>query len=316
MIRLVGQRLAIGVMTLFAVSVLVFTATEILPGDLAQAMLGEGATPETIAALRQQLGLDRSAVERYVAWLARLAAFDLGVTQGADGVPVGALIADRLSNTLALSAIVASISIPLAVTVGLLAAMFPASVYDRVVTFLTMCLIAVPDFFIATLLILLFTVYLGWFPSIVMVSSFDSLGQMLYLLALPILTLCKVMFGQIARMTRAAVLNVLSSPYIEMAILKGVPRRTVILRHALRNVIGPIANVIAVSTAYLISGVVIVETIFGFPGIAKLMVDAVQVRDIPLVQACGIIVCGTYVLLILLADLVAIASNPRLRHPR
>ena len=117
-------------------------------------------------------------------------------------------------------------------------------------------------------------------------------------------------------MTRAAVLNVLSSPYIEMAILKGVPRRTVILRHALRNVIGPIANVIAVSTAYLISGVVIVETIFGFPGIAKLMVDAVQVRDIPLVQACGIIVCGTYVLLILLADLVAIASNPRLRHPR
>lgn len=316
MIRFVVKRLAIGVLTLVAVSLLIFVATEILPGDAAQAMLGEGASPEAVASLRQELGLDRSAPERYIDWLGRLATFDLGKTQGAAGVEIGTLIADRLGNTLILSAIVAVISIPLAVSVGLLTAMFPGSAFDRVVTFVTMCLMSVPDFFIATLLILVFTVYLGWFPSIITVPSYDSLGQMLYVLALPILTLCKVMFGQIARMTRAAVLNVLSSPYIEMAILKGVPRHTVILRHALRNVIGPIANVIAISTAYLISGVVVVETIFGFPGIAKLMVDAVQVRDIPLVQACGMLVCGTYVLLNLLADVVAIASNPRLRHPR
>jgi len=221
-----------------------------------------------------------------------------------------------LPNTLMLSTIVATIAIPLAVCVGLLAAMFPASQYDRTVTFLTMCLMSVPDFFIATVLILVFTVHFGWLPSIVTDTRFDTFGQMLYVLALPILTLSMVMFGQIARMTRAAVLNVLSSPYIEMAILKGVPRRKIILRHALRNVIGPIANIIAVSTAYLISGVVIVETIFGFPGIAKLMVDGVQLRDIPLVQACGMIVCTTYVLFILLADLVAIAFNPRLRHPK
>ena len=147
-------------------------------------------------------------------------------------------------------------------------------------------------------------------------QNFSSLTELVRSLALPILTLCFVLFAQMARMTRATVLNVLSSPYIEMAILKGVPKHRIIMKHALFNAIGPIANIIALNVAYLISGVVIVETIFAFPGLAKLMVDGVQVRDMPLVQACGMIFCATYIVLILFADICSIVSNPRLQHPK
>ena len=194
--------------------------------------------------------------------------------------------------------------------------MFPASPFDRTVTFTTLCLVAVPEFFVATLLVLILAVQLNWLPAIATMREFESFGQMMRSMALPVTTLCVVLLAQMARMTRAAVLNVMSSPYIEMAILKGVPRRRIILRHALFNAIGPVVNIIALNLAYLVSGVVIVETIFAFPGLAKLMVDGVQVRDMPLVQACGMIFCGTYVVLILISDIASIVSNPRLRHPR
>ena len=322
MFRMIMRRLGIGLVTLWVVSLLMFAGTEILPGDVAEIMLGQEATPESLAALREKLGLNKSAPVRYFEWLGDMATFDLGLSlaghsgTGGGGATIEVLIGARLENTLLLSSIVAAISVPLSVTLGLLAAMFPTSLFDRTVTFTTLCLVAVPEFFIATMLVLIFAVQLQWLPSIATMTDFKSVWHMLRSLSLPILTLCFVLLAQMARMTRAAVLNVMSSPYIEMAILKGVPRWRIILRHALFNAIGPIVNIIALNLAYLVSGVVIVEVIFAFPGLAKLMVDGVQVRDMPLVQACGMIFCATYVVLILISDIASIVSNPRLRHPK
>ena len=194
--------------------------------------------------------------------------------------------------------------------------MMPGSMIDRVITATTLGLIAVPDFFVAIFLILILAVGLGWFPSVSYLRGNEGFLKSLYVLTLPIFTLVLVVSAQMTRMTRAGILNLMSSPYIEMAILKGIPRRTIILRHALLNSIGPIINVITLNLAYLVSGVVIMETIFSYPGLAKLMVDGVQTRDIPLVQACGMIFCTTFVVLILIADLATIVSNPRLRHPK
>jgi peptide/nickel transport system permease protein len=211
---------------------------------------------------------------------------------------------------------VAAIAIPLSLTLGLLAAMYPGTRLDRTVTFSTLSLISVPEFLVATFLVLILAVKLKWLPSIAYMSGSESGWQLIKALAMPTLTLVIVASSQIIRMTRATVLNVMSSDYIEMAILKGVPRKRIILRHALFNAIGPIVNVIALNLAYLVSGVVVVETIFAYPGLAKLMIDAVQTRDLPLVQGCAMIFCVTYVILIFIADIASTLSNPRLRHPK
>ena len=223
---------------------------------------------------------------------------------------------NRIGNTAFMTAVVTLISVPLSVALGLLAAMYPGQLLDRIITSGTLGLIAVPDFFIAIFLILFLAVQAHLVPAVSYLSGTEGFWKSLYVLALPITTLVIVISAQMIRMTRAGILNVMSSPYIEMAILKGIPRRRIILRHALLNAIGPIVNVIALNLAYLASGVVVIETIFSYPGLAKLMVDGVQTRDIPLVQACGMIFCSTYVVLILVADIASIMSNPRLRHPK
>ena len=199
---------------------------------------------------------------------------------------------------------------------GLYAAMHPGTWLDRMVTFGTLSTISVPEFFIATVLVLILAVNLQWLPSTTYLTGEENLGQLLKAIAMPLFTLVIVVSAQMIRMTRAGILNVMSSPYIEMAILKGVPRKRIILRHAFFNAIGPIVNVIALNLAYLVSGVVIVETIFSYPGLAKLMIDGVQTRDLPLVQACAMIFCSVYVILIILADVASILSNPRLRQPK
>jgi peptide/nickel transport system permease protein len=312
---MVLRRLAIGFATLLTVSVLVFAGTEILPGDVAQIVLGQSATPESLAALRAELGLDQPWYVRYFGWLGDMMTGDLGISK-AGGAAIGDLIGERLANTLFLSGIVALISVPLSVVLGLIAAMYPGTWIDRILTFGTLSLISVPEFFIATFMVLIFSVELGWLPAIAYMSGDETFFELVGALLMPILVLTIVVAAQMIRMTRAGILNVMNSPYIEMAILKGVPRQRIILRHALFNAIGPIVNVIALNLAYLVSGVVIVETIFAYPGLAKLMVDGVQTRDLPLVQACGMIFCGTYVVLILAADVISILSNPRLRHPK
>ncbi len=313
--RMVWNRILIGIVTLWVVSVLVFIGTSILPGDVAEIVLGQSATPESLAAYRAERGLDQPLAIQYFSWLGGMVTGDLG-TSKAGGASIASLIDGRLGNTMTLAAIVAVISIPLSVAIGLIAAMYPGTFLDRVVTFGTMSLISVPEFFIATFMVLILSVQLHWLPAIAHISPDDSLVKMIKGIAMPLIVLIIVVSAQMIRMTRAGILNVLNSPYIEMAILKGVPRKRIILRHALFNAIGPIVNVIALNLAYLVSGVVIVETIFAYPGLAKLMIDGVQTRDLPLVQACGMIFCGTYVVLIILADVASILSNPRLRSPK
>jgi len=313
--KVILRRTAAGVATLLLVSILVFIGTSVLPGDVAQILLGQMATPETLAALRAKLGLDQPAYIRYFQWLGDLLTGDLGISK-AGGSTISSIISGRLLNTAWLAGIVALIAIPISISLGLLAAMYPGTRLDRTVTFCTLSLISVPEFLVATCLVLILAVHLRWLPSIAYMSGNETGLQLIKAMAMPILTLVIVVSAQIVRMTRATVLNVLSSPYIEMAILKGVPRKRIILRHALFNAIGPIVNVIALNLAWLISGVVIVETIFAYPGLAKLMIDGVQIRDLPLVQAIAMIFCATYVVLILVADMASILSNPRIRHPK
>ncbi len=312
---MVLRRVGICLVLIWIVSVLIFAATQILPGDAAQIRLGQTATPESLAALREQLGLDRHPIVQYFIWIGNLATGDLGIS-AAGGATITSLIGNRIGNTVFMTSIVALISVPLSVFLGLIAAMYPGRTLDRVVTSGTLGLIAVPDFLLAILLILFLAVQLGLVPSVSYLSGSEGFWKKLQILTLPIATLVIVVSAQMIRMTRAGVLNVMSSPYIEMAILKGVPRKRIILRHALFNAIGPIVNVIALNLAYLVSGVVVIETIFSYPGLAKLMVDGVQTRDMALVQACGMIFCSTYVILILIADIASIVSNPRLRHPK
>ena len=312
---LVIRRLMLGVVTLLVVSILVFFGIEILPGDVAEAILGQGATPETLQVIRDELGLERPAYVRYIEWLGGLVVGDLGEALGT-GRSISELMWLRLPSTLTLGGITAVIAVPLALSLGLIAAMYPGSLFDRGVTMGTLMVISGPEFLIATLLVLLFAVTLHWVPAVSYMSMDPTLQQMARALFLPVLTLTLAVLAPMTRMTRSAVLNVMTSPSIEMAILKGVPRMRIVLWHALPNAFAPIVNVIAINLAYLITGVVVVEVIFSFPGLAKLMVDGVQSRDIPVVQACAMFFCMVYVGLYIAADVVSILSNPRLRHPK
>lgn len=311
--RLVANRIGVGAFTLVLVSAVIFTITGLLPGDAAQEALGQAATPETVAALREQYGLDKPALVRYASWLGGLATGDLGQSFLAR-VPVADLVASRLPNSLLLAAVTAAVSVPIALTIGILSAMWRGGLLDRALNVATLSMVAVPEFLVATVAVLVFAVKLRWFPALSNAVDIQDAGHFFRTYAMPVLTLCFVIIAQMARMTRAAVIDQLSASYVEMAVLKGARPARVALRHALPNAIGPIANAVALSLSYLLGGVVIVETIFNYPGIASLMVDAVTNRDMPIVQACAMIFCAAYLLLVLVADLVAILSNPRLRH--
>jgi peptide/nickel transport system permease protein len=305
------KRLGLGIFTLWLVSIMVFAGTELLPGDVAQAILGQSATPETVAGLRAQLGLDRPAHVRYLSWLGGFATGNLGISL-AGQVPISGLIRERLGNTLLLASVTACIAVPVALLLGLFSAMFPGGIFDRAVSLLTLCLVAIPVFLSGSILVLIFAVYLRWLPAITYITEYRSIYQLLSSLALPIATLSFGIVAQMARMTRATVLNIVDSPYIEMALLKGVSRMRIIFRHAIVNVVGPVANVVALNLAFLIGGVVIVETIFAYPGLAKLIVDAVSTRDYPVVQSCAMVFCTAYIFFMLIADIAAIVSNPKL----
>jgi peptide/nickel transport system permease protein len=319
LLRTVLQRLGLGLITLFVVSLIIFSAIEFLPGDFAKAILGQSATPETVEAFQREIGLDKPAHERYINWIS-------GVLQGDFGSSFSArvgfrrtvleIITPRLWNTLFLAGITALIAIPLALGLGLLAALYRNSFFDRAVNAVTLTTISFPDFFVAYILMLFLAVKFPIFHSLSNVSPDMPFLDRLQRSALPVLTLVLVILAHMMRMTRAAIIGLLASPYIEMARLKGVSPGQVILRHALPNAWAPIATVIAFNLAYLVVGVVIVEVVYVYPGIGQLMVDSVSSRDMPVVQACALIFAATYILLNLSADIVSIITNPRLLHPK
>lgn len=311
--KLILSRLALGVVTLFVVSALMFVGVELLPGDLAQQILGQSATAETLAAFRAELGLDLPAHIRYLEWVSGLAQGDLGQSL-ASGRAVSDLLATRLANTMFLAGYAAIIAVPIAVTLGLLAALWRNTLFDRSANIAALSAISMPEFFVAYLLILVFSVNLAWFPTLARTDSVDGFLGQLHATFLPALTLILVVIAHMMRMTRAAIINVLAAPYIEMARLKGLPRWRVVMFHALPNAMAPIINVVAINLAYLIVGVVVVEVVFSYPGLGQLLVDAVSSRDFPVVQAVGLFFASTYILLNVAADILSILSNPRLRH--
>jgi peptide/nickel transport system permease protein len=313
MLKLLMGRLAIGAGSLLFVSAAVFAITALLPGDVAEEMLGQAATPEAVAGLRTSLGLDLPAPVRYLHWLAGMLTGNPGMSL-VNKVPVAQLIGSRLPNSLMLAAATTLVAVPLALLIGITAAVWRGSLYDRVVSMLTLSLVSVPEFLVATAAVLLFAVKLRWLSALSSVNEVSSIGQVLRVFALPVLCLSFVIVAQMVRMTRAAVIDQLQAPYVEMAVLKGASPARVVLAHALPNAVGPIVNAVALSLSYLLGGVIIVEIIFNYPGIAKLMVDAVSTRDMPLVQACAMIFCAAYLILVTSADMIAIAANPRLRH--
>jgi peptide/nickel transport system permease protein len=311
--RLVGNRIVLGLLSLLAVSVLVFAITAVLPGDAAQEQLGQEATPEALAALRKQMGLDKPAIARYGEWLAGVVTGDPGKSV-LTGAPVGEAIASRLPASLLLAAVTTAFSVPLALALGILCALWRGSTFDRFVSMTSVAVVSVPEFLVATLAVLIFAVQLKWLPALAYAVDISSPGQMLRSLAMPVVSLGSVIIAQMLRMTRAALIDQLGAPYIEMVRLKGASPARAVLAHALPNAVGPIANAVALSLSYLLGGVIIIEVIFNYPGIAKLMVDAVTQRDMPLVQACAMIFCAAYLILVTLADVCGIVANPRLRH--
>jgi len=312
-LRLLAQRIALALVSLFAVSVIVFAITAVLPGDAAQEQLGQEATPESLAALRATMGLDVPAPQRYARWLGGLLTGNPGASS-ATQLPVAELIGSRLPNSLLLAAVTAVFSVPIALTLGIAAAVWRGSWFDRAASTGAVAIVSVPEFLVATLAVLVFAVQLRWLPALSYVSDIESLGQLLRAFAMPVLTLCCVIVAQMMRMSRAAVIDQLEAPYIEMVRLKGASPLRTVLAHALPNAVGPIANAVALSLSYLLGGVIIVETIFNYPGVAKLMVDGVSQRDMPLVQACAMLFCTAYLILVTTADVCGILANPRLRH--
>jgi peptide/nickel transport system permease protein len=313
--KLIFSRLALGAVTLLAVSALMFVGVELLPGDLAQQILGQSATPETLAAFRAELGLDQPAHLRYLDWLAAAAQGDFGTSMASQRA-VADLLSTRLTNTMFLACYAAVIAVPVAILLGLLSALWRNSLFDRSVNVGALGAISMPEFFVAYLLVLFLSIRMGWFPTLARIDEASSFGDALYRSFLPALTLILVVIAHMMRMTRAAIINVLAAPYIEMARLKGVPRWRVIVLLALPNALAPIINVVALNLAYLIVGVVVVEVVFSYPGLGQLLVDAVASRDFPVVQAVGLFFAGTYITLNVLADILSILSNPRLRHAR
>lgn len=314
-LKLVAQRLALGVLLLLAVSVLIFAGTSILPGDVAATILGQSATPQALANLREELGLNDPAIVRYFHWLGGILTGDLG-TALSNGRDIATAIGQRLSNTLFLAFWAALVSVPLAILLGLLAVRYRNGVVDKTISGLALASTSLPEFFIGYVLILFFSVKLNIFPSVSTVYDGMPFVDRLRAIALPATALTLVVLAHMMRMTRAAILNVMQSAYIETAELKGLSQFDVIRRHAFPNAIAPIVNVVMLNLAFLVVGVVVIEVIFVYPGMGQYLVDHVTKRDVPVVQAVGLIFAAVYIGLNIIADIAAILANPRLRHPK
>ncbi len=314
-LRLIAQRIALGILLLLAVSVLIFAGTQILPGDVAQSILGQSATPEALANLRASLGLNDPAYIRYFRWLWGILHGDLGKALSS-GLDIAGAIKERLSNTLFLAFWSAVVAVPLAIILGLTAVRFRNGPIDKLITGLALASTSVPEFFIGYLLVYFFAVKYQLFPAISTVYPGMTFLEKMQAIALPATALTLVVLAHMMRMTRATILNVMQSAYIETAELKGLTAFEIIRKHAFPNAIAPIINVVMLNLAYLVVGVVVVEVIFNYPGMGQYLVDHVAKRDVPVVQAVGLIFASVYIILNMIADVASILANPRLRHPK
>ena len=311
-LRLVVSRVLLSLLTLLLVSIIIFAMLEVLPGDVASRILGRDATPESLATLRAQLHLEDPAPQRYLDWLGGILRGDFGKALTSSR-PVTEILAPRIYNTLVLSAAAFLLYLPLALIPALLQAMRRDGPLDHGLSVITLVLLSTPDFLLGTLLLIGFVIRVPLFPAMSLVDQSSGVAEYLRAIALPAITLAIVMAVYAVRMLRDNMIEVLDSEYVRMAELKGLPRRRVLLRHALPNALVPTLNITALNLAYLIGGVVIVEKVFSYPGFGGLLVDALQLRDLPLIEATVLIAAAVYVGANLLADIGAILLNPRLR---
>jgi len=314
-LKLIAQRIALGIVLLFAVSILIFVGTQILPGDVAQSILGQAATPQALANLREQLGLNDPAYIRYFRWLGGVLTGDLG-TALTSGQDIASSIWPRLENTLFLAGCAAVVAVPLAIILGLLAVRYRNGPVDKIISAFALASTSFPEFFIGYLLVYFFAVKWQVFPAISTVFDGMPFLQRLQAVVLPATALTLVVLAHMMRMTRAAILNVMQSAYIETAELKGLRPFDIIRKHAFPNAVAPVVNVVMLNLAYLVVGVVVIEVIFVYPGMGQYLVDHVAKRDVPVVQAVGLIFAAVYIVLNIIADIAAILANPRLRHPK
>ena len=312
MIILVGRRIILAIITLFIISLIVFLGVEALPGDAATAYLGQSATPESLHALREEFGLYAPLHERYLTWLAGILQGDLGISM-VRRLPVSEAIGYPLRNTVVLAVAAALVGIPLAILLGVVAGLARDKWPDIFVSTSSIVGMTLPGFVTATILIYIFAIRLEWFPAITMIPSDASLGELLPNIILPIITLTLIMMAHILRLVRTNMIDVMSSDYVQMARLKGVPSRRIVFKHALPNAMLPTINVVALTLAWLLGGVAIIEIVFNYPGIGKVMVNAITDRDFPTIQAIAIVLAIVYISVNLGADLLTLVLNPRLR---
>jgi peptide/nickel transport system permease protein len=312
-LKFVARRLGLGLLTIFAVSVLIFLVTQAFPSDPAQAILGRETTPEALDALRQELGLYRPAITQFSSWLFDIVRGDIGksfVTQ----MPLSEYIAPRVGNSLFLMVVGAAFSIPISIAVGAFSALRRDKTFDKATSTVSLVLAAVPEFVMGTgLILLLSTSVFHVLPAITLIDAGQAPWSDLSGIVLPVLTLVLAVTPYVSRTMRASMIEMLESDYVEMARLKGMSERTVLVRHALPNALGPVFQVIALNLAYLAGGTVIVERLFNFPGIGSALADSVRARDLPAIQFLTLMIAGVYVLMNLLADVATVIATPRLR---
>ncbi|NKW71698.1 ABC transporter permease [Rhodobacteraceae bacterium R_SAG10] len=315
MIRLVLQRLVMGLFTLFFVSGIVFVAVEALPGDACTALLGRLASGQRLQNCRDDFQIERPALTRYVEWTTGALRGDLGISMKRNK-PISDIVGTRLRNTLILGLSATLIGVPLAIFLGVIAGLWRDRPPDLWVSMLAIIAMTVPEFVSATLLILVFSVWLGWLPGIVTTPPDAPLFEFLSDIILPVASLALVMTAHILRMVRTSVINVMGSDYIQMATLKGVPYWRMVFRHVLPNALLPTINLVALTIAWLLGGVVVIEVVFNYPGLGRLTIDAISDRDLALVQAIALLLATVYIGLNLFADLLTLVANPRLRTMR
>lgn len=312
-LRLVAGRILLSLLTLLIVSLIIFAVLEVLPGDVATRILGRDATPEALELLRAKLGLNDPPPLRYIHWLGGLLSGDLGQSL-ASSRPVTDILAPRIYNTVLLSIYAFLLYVPLTVVPALIQAIRRDKPVDHGLSIITLVLLSMPDFLLATILLFTFVVLVPILPAISLVDHSSSAIDYLRAMTLPALTLAIVMAVYAVRMLRDNLIEVLDSDYVRMAELKGLSARRVLLRHALPNALVPTLNVTALNLAYLVGGVVVVEKVFSYPGFGSLLVDSLQLRDLPVIETTVMIAALVYVGANLIADIAAILLNPRLRN--
>ena len=312
MLILVLKRILLGLITLFIVSLITFVGVEVLPGDACTTYLEREAYGDALEACYKRLGLDIPAYERYVSWAIGVIQGDFGYSLSGE-MKINDVLGPRVKNSLVLASASILIGIPIALLLGIITALWRDKMPDIIISTFTIFSMTIPEFISATLLILIVAIWLEWLPGIVIVPTGASVSELLPNIILPVIAISMIMTAHMARMVRSSVIQVMASDYVQMAILKGVPYWKMVFKHVLPNALLPAINVVALTIAWLLGGVVVTEVVFNYPGLGRLVIESISNRDLPVVQALAIILASIYVIINLIADLLTLMLNPRLK---